>query len=441
MKKIFSLFLTFVFVAGMCVLIPTNVNAASVSDIEFELNSERTAYQVKTGNPDISGELVIPESYNGFPVISIADSAFCDCIALTDVVIPDSVISIGERAFYGCPLLKSVAISRNVKYIGDEAFGYQYNEKTYESDKIEGFTIYGMKGTAAELYAKGWEVDFVVNGISLKAPKVIAGQADEGIKLFWNPVEDAEYYIISKSKYNFETDELEKVVTLSENHKKTVYIDSTVKLGEKYSYTVVAVNGDTVSEAGNTESFKYNVTPVVKISNASSGVKVSWTTAPNVTGYTVYTATYNAKTKTWSGWKNRGTTKATTKAWTDKKVKSGVKYKYMVKARNGSFKSFCNPTSSIRYLARPTVAVKVLSNGIKIGWTQSVGATEYKVYRSQYNETSEKWGSWKVINTSKSSAKSYVDKTAKKGVKYKYTVKAVNGKFASSFKSSSSIKR
>ncbi|MBE6815616.1 MAG: hypothetical protein E7522_09270 [Ruminococcaceae bacterium] len=169
-------------------------------------------------------------------------------------------------------------------------------------------------------------------------------------------------------------------------------------------------------------------------------MKVTWNKITGATGYKVYRAEYtNGK---WTGWKSVKTiTKGSTVSWTDKSAKSGVKYKYTVKAVNGKTASTYKSSSSLLYLAQPKVAVKALSNGIKVAWVQSTGATSYKIYRSEYNAKTKKWSSWKGLKTAKSTSKSYVDKTAKKGVKYRYTVKAVNGKVASSYKSSSSVKR
>ena len=99
-----------------------------------------------------------------------------------------------------------------------------------------------------------------------------------------------------------------------------------------YSYAVRAVNGTVKSNYKATKGLTYNIKPIVKVSNASNGVKVTWTTVANATGYTVYSSTYNTKTKKWSSWTNRGTAKAGTTSWTDKKAQSGVTYRYTVRA-------------------------------------------------------------------------------------------------------------
>ena len=74
-----------------------------------------------TGNV---ADVIIPATYKGYPVTSIADLAFRDCTSLTSVVIPDSVTTIGYRAFYNCDRLTSVTIGSGVTSIGDGAFAY-----------------------------------------------------------------------------------------------------------------------------------------------------------------------------------------------------------------------------------------------------------------------------------------------------------------------------
>ena len=119
---------------------------------------------------------------------------------LESVTIGSGVKTIGYEAFYGCKNLKSVTIPGSVETIGDYAFGYYeddnyvdnyddyYEDEDYEDDyyeddyyddgyyedsdydddyyeedywdyyrepaKVEGFTIYGVAGTAAQRYAE-----------------------------------------------------------------------------------------------------------------------------------------------------------------------------------------------------------------------------------------------------------------------------------------------
>ena len=81
-------------------------------------------------------------------VIYIGSNAFDSCTSLTSVTIPNSVTAIGLCAFDNCTSLTSVTIPSSVTYIGDYAFGYDWI-----GEKVDGFTIFGVEGSAAQTYA------------------------------------------------------------------------------------------------------------------------------------------------------------------------------------------------------------------------------------------------------------------------------------------------
>ena len=87
-------------------------------------------------------------------VTSIGERAFYYCSSLTSVTILEGVTSIGDYAFYGCSSLTSVTIPASVNFIDDCAFGWYRNDEEQTDARIEGFTIYGYPGTAAEEYAE-----------------------------------------------------------------------------------------------------------------------------------------------------------------------------------------------------------------------------------------------------------------------------------------------
>ena len=275
--------------------------------------------------------------------------------------------------------------------------------------------------------------------LTLATPVVTVKNSATGVKVAWKAIDGAESYKVYRKTYSTKTKKYGSWKTCG-TATKTSYVDVTAKSGTKYIYTVKAFNGDTKSGIKNSSSILFLAQPTVKIANNASGVKVSWNKITGATGYKVYRAEY--KNGKWTGWKSVKTiTKGSTVSWTDTKAKSGVKYKYTVKAVNGKTASTYKSSSSLLYLAQPKTTVKAVSNGVKVSWTQITGAASYKIYRSEYNTKTKKWSSWKGIKTAKSTSKSYTDKSAKKGVKYRYTVKAVNGKVASSYKASSSVKR
>ena len=144
-----------------------NKNYTSVNGVLFNKNkTEILAYPNAK-----SSSYVIPSS-----VTEIGSAAFYDCTGLKSVTIPSSVKEIGidafsgctglksvtisngvtnieSWAFYGCTGLKSVTIPSSVAEICGSAFGYYYDNNSVQRKKVNGFTIYGKKGTEAERYA------------------------------------------------------------------------------------------------------------------------------------------------------------------------------------------------------------------------------------------------------------------------------------------------
>ena len=67
-------------------------------------------------------EIVIPENYNGKPVVAIAENAFYDISWITNVEIPNTVTTIGRQAFKNCSSLKELHIPNSVTTIKAYAF-------------------------------------------------------------------------------------------------------------------------------------------------------------------------------------------------------------------------------------------------------------------------------------------------------------------------------
>lgn len=73
-------------------------------------------------NPKSTGDLIIPDIIDGFPVTSIGDQAFYGCSGLKSVKLPSSITEIGNNAFEGCSGLTSITIPNSITSIGDYAF-------------------------------------------------------------------------------------------------------------------------------------------------------------------------------------------------------------------------------------------------------------------------------------------------------------------------------
>ena len=518
-------------------------------------------------NGDVSGDYTIKED-----TLHIADYAFYSNDLLTSVVMPNSVRSIGDNCFSSCYALKSITLSSNLKAIPAHCFDCDSSlvsvtipnsvtkicesafsntkiakvvigtgVKTIEDNAFElciNLTTVEYKGTAANW----WKISIGKNNedllearisssdkeLIITTPVVKIRASSYGMYVDWSAVAIADSYDVYRSVYNASTKKWSGWTKIK-NVKYEGYSDNAVRVGTTYRYTVRAVVGKVLSDFSPSNSVKFDVAPTVKIANASNGIKVTWNTIASVKTYKVYSSTYNAKTKKWTGWKSRanvngttwtdksaksgtyykytvraidgkvagsfkgtsgllflaqptvkiannangvkvawnkiagatgytvyrseykngawtkwasrGTAKANKTSWTDTKVASGVQYKYTVRAINGKVASTYVSSNTVLYLAQPKTTVKAVSNGINVAWTQSAGATGYTVYRMEYNAKTKKWSGWKNMGTAKATKKSWTDKSAKKGVTYRYTVKAVNGKVASTYKASGNVKR
>ena len=76
------------------------------------------------------------------------------------------------------------------------------------------------------------------------------------------------------------------------------------------------------------------------------------------------------------------------------------------------------------------------TSGIQLKWSKVSGATGYILYRKTGS------GSWsRIADIKNGSTVSYIDKTAKSGTTYTYTIRAYSGKYMSDWKTTKTIKR
>ena len=239
-----------------------------------------------------------------------------------------------------------------------------------------------------------------------------------GVQFTWGKVSGADKYVVYRKAYDAKTKKWSGWSKLNDKVTGTSYLDKTAKSGTYYLYTVRANNEAGLSGYNKTglKIYFLSIPKITSTANTNSGITVKWSKVSGATGYIVYKKTGNGK------WTNLGKIKGTT--FTDKKAKAGVTYKYTVKAYYGSYASAYNTSGvAVRRLLTPTLkSVTSAKTGVTLKWGKATGATGYIVYRKTGN------GSWQKIATVKGASKvSYLDKTAKKGVTYTYTVKAYYG--------------
>ena len=93
-----------------------------ISALSLKYTDKGEHYEVGGIETFTYDEIIIPSTYNGKPVTSIADRAFYECYRLKSIEIPESVISIGDCAFFDCSELTNMTIPESVTEIGAGAF-------------------------------------------------------------------------------------------------------------------------------------------------------------------------------------------------------------------------------------------------------------------------------------------------------------------------------
>ena len=85
-----------------------------------------------TTAPD-DGVLVIPDTYNGYPVVGIMANAFDGVSDITKVVLPKTIVEIGENAFNGCRNLTTIECAdfAQPKSWGNSWYGNSTNVKIH----------------------------------------------------------------------------------------------------------------------------------------------------------------------------------------------------------------------------------------------------------------------------------------------------------------------
>ncbi len=254
----------------------------------------------------------------------------------------------------------------------------------------------------------------------------------KGIKVTWNKVDGAVKYRlyrkdITEDYMGFESaSEWKKVADI----KDTSYIDNNnIYSGSKYIYSVRAY-GKTNSSGFDRNGIKimYIVAPKIQnVTNTNEGIKVTWNQTAGCQGYYVY------RKEPGGNWMLRETITEQTKiSFVDNLIESGKTYTYTVRGYVWDYEhyrsSYYSGKSIICLETPELISATSSKTGVTIKWNSVIGAKGYRVYRKTSGS------SWDLISVVEGGTKAaYLDKTAKKGVTYTYTVRAYNGKTYSGF--------
>lgn len=284
---------------------------------------------------------------------------------------------------------------------------------TFTDKKVNGKTVYsyavrGYRSGDMSYPSNFADADFMA---APKITKIASGK--DCLTISWTKTDKAVSYQLYRRSINEKS--FTRIGTFNAGQLK--YTDKDVEAGVLYGYLLRAVDGNNkVSAVEKVSTCLFMKSPrFTKISNATNGVKLTWTKSDNVQGYYIYRRDAQG-----TAWKKVLTVNgASTLTATDKTAQCGKDYVYVVRGvHNGVQSAYDINGISIRFLTAPQ-GFRVQSKGSSgnyLSWNEVKGATKYEVLRRSDNS------SWKSIGFTKKTVG--VDKTGKEGVIYTYTVRA-----------------
>ena len=306
---------------------------------------------------------------------------------------------------------KVIATVTGTSYVDKSAAAgvtYSYTVRGVDADGelSPGFDRTGVSATIPKPTAPA--------NVTLGDAKVVTG----GIQVTWNEADGAAKYKV------YRKDAANTVWRVIATVTGTSYTDKTAKIGTKYNYTVrgVAADGKTLSPGFDRTGVSATISAPtnVKLVGAKAvngGIQVTWQQANGAVKYKVY-----RKDTANTDWKVIATVSSA--SYVDRTTKIGTKYTYTVRgvAADGKTLSPGYDKTGVSATAAPANvtmgSAKAVNSGIQVTWQRAEDAAKYRVYRKDAANTG-----WKAIATV--SDTSYVDKTAKIGTKYTYTVRGV----------------
>lgn len=100
----------------------TKTDDALITSLYYEYKIENGEVTITDCDLDMRGDVIIPDTIEGYSVTAIGDNAFSGCDEITSIVIPDSVKIIEQFAFSGCDGLLSATIGSGVTTLGRNIF-------------------------------------------------------------------------------------------------------------------------------------------------------------------------------------------------------------------------------------------------------------------------------------------------------------------------------
>lgn len=227
----------------------------------------------------------------------------------------------GAAAYY---VYRKVDNTGNWKYIG-KTTSTLYRDTDVKNGSTYTYTVKAYHGTNVSSF------DYAGKSIKyMTAPTLTVKNNISGVSLTWDKISGASSYYVYRKAGNAKS--WTKIATVT----KTSYVDTTVKSGTVYLYTIKAY-GSKVLSGCNLNGWKtyFLTTPkLVSVLSYPSGVNVRWEKVPGATWYSVY------RKGTTGTWTRIGTTTGNGKVtFTDTTAEKNKRYTYTVRACYGGYQS------------------------------------------------------------------------------------------------------
>ena len=350
--------------------------------------------------------VTIPLKLDGHNIEGLWSEAFAGNTRIESVTVPGSLF-IASRAFADCTSLKTINLSENVLDIESDCF----DNTAWLNNQPDGVVYVGK----VALKYKGTQPDHITIKDGTRA---IADYATIGKKSITIPKS-----VIHIGSWGIG----------SNQHQPNAY--SSIP-----GFIVYGVKGSVAEEYASQYSglifkpigYRFSTPKITKLDNICAGVRL---TIPKATGAPKYRVFYN-NGKTWV---KLGDT--TTGTFIHKSAKSGKKYTYTVRVISKDGKTMLsdfNRTGWAKtFVAAPRAPrLRNTPRGVRLDFIGVPGNAKFRIFRKTGN------GAWKSIAVVSKNARSFLDKTAKRGVTYRYTMRCMNmnGKFISSYNSGAAIR-
>lgn len=239
-----------------------------------------------------------------------------------------------------------------------------------------------------------------------------------GIQLKWKPVTDATGYVVYKKNSKGTYIKYATVKTNSYIDKKIVKAYNTTNTYKVVAYSTVS-GKNIYGELSGAKSIKRLDLATVKLSNATKGIYIKWTSVNKAKQYRVYRKDSNN-----SKYKLIKTTTSTN--YIDTKVSNYKTYSYIVRAVVGGKLGGLSNVVSITKV--PKLSKITLTKGtatattstVKISWKALTNSNKTAITYIIYKNTNGK--GYKFLKTVKGNVSSYIDKSSTPNVPVSYKV-------------------